>query len=340
MKTVIVVTRGGYIKRMPLKQFESQKRGTRGKRSTSAAAAGATTDSLEDNEIAHCFTCNDHDTLLMVSQKGLAYGLRAFQVPTGSRTAKGTPIPSVLPIPLSDVITSILPISEFSDHRFLVLATMNGWIKKTPLAAFTKLTSRGLTLATLGEDDSVSQCLLCQDGDDLLMGSVMGMATRFTSASLRPTGRTSRGVRSMKFRPGDAVADMNVLGGSCRDDDDDDDDKAEEFVLAVTSNGFGKRMATSEFRPQKRGGVGVIAMKFKSDQDRMACFRIVRADDEVLVITSKGIIVRQKVSGITSVGRAATGVKVQKLDSGDAISSVSIVPKYEEQDEPTDEKAK
>ena len=272
----------------------------------------------------------------MVSQKGIAYGLRAFQVPTGSRTAKGHPIPSVLPIPMSDVITSILPISEFSEHRFVVLATLQGMIKKTPLAAFSKLTSRGLTIATLGPNDSVTQCLLCQDGDDLLIGSVMGKATRFTSASLRPTGRTSRGVRSMKFRDGDAVADMNVLGGN-NNNNNNNNDKTEEFVLAVTSNGFGKRMTTNEFRVQNRGGLGVIAMKFKNNEDRMACFRIVRADDEVLMITSKGIIVRQKVSGITSVGRAATGVRVQKLDSGDAISSVSLVPKYEEQDEPVEE---
>ena len=309
---------------MPLKQFESQNRGTRGKRST-------TSDSSMDNEIAHCFTCNDHDTLLMVSQKGIAYGLRAFQVPIGSRTAKGQPIPSVLPIPLTDVITSILPIAEFSDHRFVVMVTENGWIKKTPLNAFTKLTSRGLTIATLSDGDRINRCSLCQDGDDLLIGSAMGKATRFESASLRPTGRTSRGVYSMRLGEGDAVVDMNVLKGTPTKEVGTTT-TGEEFVLAVTSNGFGKRMSTNEFRSQARGGKGVIAMKFKSEEDRIACFRIVRADDEVLVITSKGIIVRQKVSGISSVGRAAVGVRVQKLDPGDAISSVSLVPRYEEQD--------
>ena len=330
---VIVVTRGGYIKRMPLKQFENQGRGTRGKRGTSDASGGDS----EDSEIAHCFTCNDHDTLLMVSAKGIAYGLRAFQVPLAGRTAKGQPIPSVLPVPMSDVITSILPVSEFSDNRYVVLATEQGWIKKTPLKAFDKLTSRGLTIASLAEDDRLHWCLLCEDGDDILIGSSMGMATRFASSKLRPTGRTSRGVRSMKLREGDALAEMNVLGGKKDDttnnDTVGDEDAKEEFVLAVTSNGFGKRMSTNEFRVQARGGVGVIAMKFKKPVDRMACLRIVRDDDEILVITAKGIIVRQKVSGIMSVGRTATGVIVQRLDAGDSISSVSIVPKYEEQDD-------
>jgi len=326
--SVIVVTRGGYIKRMPLNVFESQGRGTRGKRGTSDTGTGDS----EDNEIAHCFTCNDHDTLLMVSQRGIAYGLRAFQVPIASRTAKGQPIPSVLPIQISDIITSVLPVSEFSGSRCLVLATENGWIKKTPLNAFENLTSRGLTIATLEEDDSLNWCHLCEDGDDILIGSAMGKATRFEASSLRPTGRTSRGVRSMKLKEGDAVADMNVLGGNGgakkRSNDNED-----EYVLAVTSNGFGKRMATSEFQAKGRGGIGVIAMKFKKADDRMACLRIVRDDDEILVITAKGIIVRQKVSAIAKQSRAATGVLVQRLDAGDSISSVSLVPKYEEQDD-------
>ena len=156
------------------------------------------------------------------------------------------------------------------------------------------------------------------------------MATRFEAAKLRPTGRTSRGVRAMKLKKDDIVADMNVLSGS-------NGASKEEYVLAVTSSGFGKRVPTTEFRSQARGGVGVIALKFKKGQsdDRISCLRTVREDDEILLITAKGIMVRQKVSDISSQGRAATGVMVQKVDieSGDHISSVSIVPKYEETDE-------
>lgn len=323
--TVIVVTRGGYIKRMPLKTFENQKRGTRGKSGTSTSAGGGES---ADNEIAHCFTCNDHDTLLMVTQRGIAYGIRAFQVPTGSRTAKGQAIPSVLPVQMSDVITTILPVSEFSENRFLVLATEKGWIKKTPLKAFENLTSRGLTVASVEDNDRLGWCQMCDDNDDILVGSSKGNALRFHAAKMRPTGRTSRGVRSMRLKEGDAIADVNILSQSS-----DTDGAKKEFVLAVSSNGFGKRVATSEFLTKGRGGGGVVTMKFKKDDDRMSCLLIVGEEDEILVITARGVMVRQKVNQVSSQGRAATGVLLQRLDKGDSISSVSIVPKYEESDD-------
>lgn len=321
--SVVVVTRGGYIKRMPLKTFERQGRGTRGKKGTLDASA--------DNEVAHCLTCNDHDTLLMTSQQGIAFGLRAFQVPTGSRTAKGVPIPSVLPVKSDDVITSVLSVSEFSENEFIVLATEKGWIKKTPLKAFETISSRGLTIASLVEGDSLKRCHRCTDDDDLLIGSTLGMATRFAAEALRPSGRTSRGVRAMKLKGGDTVADMNVLSSRT-----DNDTKGPEYVLAVTSHGFGKRVSTDQFQSRARGGVGVIGIKFKKGQeDTVSCLRTVREDDEILVITSKGIMVRQQVGVIPAQSRSATGVMVQKVDveNGDRITSVSIVPKYEEKDD-------
>lgn len=317
-RSVVVVTRGGYIKRMPLQTFENQGRGTRGKKGTSNGTA--------ENEIAHCFTCNDHDTLLMTTQRGVAYGLRAFQVPTGSRTAKGVPIPSVLPVKTDDLVTSILPVDEFPEDEYIVVATKQGWIKKTPLKAFEKLTQRGLTIATLTGGDKLSWCQKCVDGDDILIGTSQGMATRFESSTLRPTGRTSRGVKSMKLKPGDTLADVNILR---------DDSPSSEYVLVVTANGYGKRIPTEEFHARGRGGVGVISTKFKKyTSDYVSCLRVVHEDDEVLVITSKGVIVRQRVGAIPSQGRAATGVLVQKVDkdSGDYISSVSIVPTYAEED--------
>ncbi len=318
-RSVIVVTRGGYIKRMPLKTFSSQGRGTRGKRGTSDSAATAET------EVAHCFTCNDHDTLLMVSDAGIAYGVPAYQVPTSSRIAKGHPLPSVLPqLSMDEAVTTILPISDFDNpDEYLVLATQQGWIKKTGLAAFKKIPNRGLVIAKLEQGDRLLWCQQCRDGDDILVGTHRGMATRFEAAKLRPTSRTSRGVRTMKLKEGDRLADVNVLDGRSK------------FVLAVSSLGFGKRMQVSEFRTQARGGQGVVALKFKkksADDDSMTCLQTVKETDEILVITEKGIMVRQKVSEIPSQGRAATGVTVQKLDDSDQITSVSIVPEYEETD--------
>lgn len=313
---VIVVTRGGYIKRMPLKTFESQGRGTRGKRGTSSSEAPS------DDEVVHVITCNDHDTLLMITQNGIAYGLRAYQVPTGGRTAKGTPIPSVLPITGNQVVTAVLPVSEFTKDEFIVLATEHGWIKKTPLEAFEKTTSRGLIIASLADGDKLKWCHKSTDEDDVLIGTSNGMAARFEAAKLRPTGRTSRGVRAMKLRDGDTIADMNILHGANGSKDD-------EYVLCVTSSGYGKRVSTKEFRATARGGVGVIAIKFKKrpgEQDQLSCFCVVQEDDEFLVNTAKGIMVRQQVAKISAQSRSATGVVVQKVDGGDHITSVSVVP--------------
>ena len=318
-RSVIVVLRSGYIKRMPLQDFESQGRGTRGKRGTSDGGKS------HGDEVAHCFTCNDHDTLLMVTQRGIAFGIRAYQIPSASRTATGQPIPSVLPISGDDTITAVLPVSEFSNDEYVVLATEHGWIKKTSLSAFENLTSRGLTIASLGAGDRLNWCQRCRDGDSVLVGSTLGMATRFEASELRPTGRTSRGVRAMKMRDGDRIADINVLSGDTED---------RESVLTVTRMGFGKRVATKDFRIQARGGLGVIAIKFKKTvEDSVSCLLAAQPDDEILLITAKGIMVRQRVADIPAQSRSATGVTIQRLDEGDQITQVSIVPKYEETDE-------
>ena len=253
-RSVIVVTRAGYIKRMPLKTFESQGRGTRGKLGTTR-----TSGEKADNEISQCFTCNDHDMLLMVTQKGIAYGIYAYQVPTGSRVAKGQPIPSVLPIQSSDTITTVLPVSEFVKDEYIVLATEQGWIKKTPLIAFEKISARGLQIATLAENDRLNWCHPCRDGDDVLVGTSLGMASRFPADGIRPTGRTSRGVKAIKLRDDDCVADINVLG--------EEASVNKELVLVITTSGYGKLVDTSEFRTKSRGTLGVRAIKFKKGHE-------------------------------------------------------------------------
>jgi DNA gyrase subunit A len=232
----------------------------------------------------------------------------------------------VLPVANDDTITAVLPVSEFSKDEYFVLATENGWIKKTALSAFENLSSRGLTIATLEPDDRLRWCHRCRDGDTILVGSNQGLATRFEANDLRPTGRTSRGVIAMRLRKGDRIADVNVLSGS--------DAKARESVLTITKQGFGKRVATTDFPINARGGRGVIAIKFKKDvEDHVSCLLAAQPDDEILLITSKGIMVRQKVANIPAQSRSATGVTIQRLDEGDHITQVSIVPKYEETDQ-------
>jgi DNA gyrase subunit A len=323
-RSVIVVTRGGYIKRMPLKTFESQGRGTRGKRGTSDALS-------KTDEILHCITCSDHDTLLMITQNGIAFGLPAYQVPSGTRTAKGTPLPSVLPIRIDDSVTTVLPVTEFPKDEYIVLTTEKGMIKKTTLDAFEKISSRGLMIATLNEGDKLKWCRRCTDHDDILLGSSGGMAVRFPAATLRPTGRSSRGVISMKLKGDDNIADMNVLAGRVNGDNDPSD----EYVLCVTKKGYGKRVSTNDFPTTTRGKIGVIAIKFKKgmeNTDQMSCFCVVKEDDEILVNTAKGIMVRQRVDQISRQSRSATGVMVQKVDESDSITSVSVVPIPEDEE--------
>lgn len=246
-RSVIVITRDGYMKRMPLASFESQRRGTKGKKGT----AGSNT-----SEVRHCFTCNDHDTILVTTLKGITYGIRAYQIPVGSRIAKGAPIPSVFPVASDDVIASVLSVSSFPDDEYVVLATEHGWIKKTPLAAFSSISSRGLTIISLEEGDRLRWCDKVTDADDILIGTAHGKATRFSAEKLRPTGRTSRGVRSIKLRDGDKLADLSVLASS------ETSVKGSEFVLAITSHGYGKRVPSEEFRTQARGGKQVKIIFF------------------------------------------------------------------------------
>ena len=225
-----------------------------------------------------------------------------------------------MPVKADDIITSVLPVSQFSKDEFIVLATEFGWIKKTPLNAFEKLSSRGLIIASLGDGDRLNWCEKCTDADDILVGSTRGQASRFSAKNMRPTARTSRGVKAMKLKKGDTIADVNILSS-----------KGNESLLVVTKEGYGKRVKTDEFRTTARGGSGVIAIKFKAGRidDRVSAMRVVNEEDEVLFSTSQGVIVRQQVKKISCQGRSATGVLVQKVDvrAGDSISTVSIVPR-------------
>ncbi|KAG5188528.1 DNA topoisomerase IV, ATP/GTP binding site [Tribonema minus] len=316
--SIIVITRSGYIKRMPLEEFQAQRRGTRGKAGAKLSDPG--------DEVAQFFTCRDHNTVLFVSDRGVAYGLRAFQVPTASRTAKGVPVPQVLPLSADERISSVIPVEEFKDDEYLVLLTKRGWIKKTSLAAFQSLTARGLTIISLEDGDELLWVKTCTEADSIIIGTQQGMAVRFAASAdqLRPSGRTSRGVKAMKFKPGDYPVDIDILPGA--DDQELPDGKS---LVAVTVQGYGKRVGADEFKIQRRGGMGVIATKFKTKrgaaQDALCALRVIANGDQLLLSTAQGTIVRQPAATVSEQGRTATGVRVQKLDEGDEIASIAVV---------------
>ncbi|MFM7406281.1 MAG: DNA gyrase subunit A [Cuspidothrix sp.] len=351
-KAIILVTEQGYIKRMPVNTFEAQSRATRGK-------AGAKV--KDDDTIEHFLTCCDHDSILFFSDRGVVYSLKAYQITVGSRTSRGTPIVQMLPIPKEEKITSIVPVDEFSSEEYLVMLTKGGNIKKTALEAFSNIRANGLIAISLEEGDHLRWVRRAKVEDSIIIGSRQGMAIHFrcTHEQLRPLGRATRGVKSMKLKDKDELIGMDILPAAILDTLDTgtegemeetaemeetletaDIENTEEstevananstgpWVLVITMGGYGKRVPVSQFRLQNRAGQGLTATKFKNrkTKDKLATLRIVNSDEEIMMATNRGIIIRQAVNAISIQSRSATGVRVQRLDEDDAITGVAIVP--------------
>ncbi|GAB4377053.1 MAG: DNA gyrase subunit A [Elainellaceae cyanobacterium] len=333
-QAIILLTEQGYIKRMPVSTFEAQSRATRGK---------AATRMKEDDGIDHFLTCCDHDSILFFSDRGIAYCLKAYQIPTGSRTARGTPIVQMLPISHEEKITSIVPVSEFTDEEYLVMLTQGGYVKKTELSAFSNIRANGLIAISLEEGDQLRWVRRARVEDSVIIGTRQGMVIHFRANhdQLRPLGRPTRGVRSMSLRDRDELISMDILPSQIlanfsEADDDETESEAEEldiecrnqgpWVLVITMGGLGKRVPVSQFRLQNRAGMGLRAIKFRKSEDRLAALQIVNDPDEIIMVTNRGIIIRQAVNAISCQSRAATGVRVQRLDGDDAIAAVALVP--------------
>ena len=348
-KAIILLTQQGYIKRMPVNTFEAQSRATRGK-----AAAKV----KDDDTVEHFLTCTDHDSILFFSDRGVVYCLRAYQIPVSSRTSRGTPIVQMLPIPKEEKITSIVPVSEFSSDEYLVMLTKGGNIKKTALEAFSHIRANGLIAISLEDGDQLRWVGRARVEDSIIVGSRQGMAIHFrcTHEQLRPLGRATRGVKSMKLRKGDELVGMAILPAAILDTLDTategeiEEIETEEiletteeileiieeetnsspgpWVLVITMGGYGKRVPVGQFRLQNRAGQGLMATKFKNrkTKDKLATLKIVNSDDEIMMVTNRGIIIRQSTNAISIQSRSATGVRVQRLDEDDAITGIAIVP--------------
>jgi len=293
----------------------------------------------EDDGVEHFLTCCDHDSILFFSAKGVVYCLRAYQIPAASRTSRGTPIVQLLPIPQNEKITSIVPVSEFTSDEYLVMLTCGGYIKKTELAAFSHIRANGLIAISLEEKDQLRWVRRARAEDSIIIGTRQGMAIHFRTDrdQLRPVGRATRGVRAMSLRKGDELISMDILPSQVVETiaSVESDDLAEDapipagagpWVLAITMGGYGKRVPVNQFRLQNRAGLGVLATKFRKKGDKLAALHVVNEDDELMIVTSRGIIIRQTVNAISPQSRMATGVRVQRLDEDDAIAAVALVP--------------
>ncbi|HEY9877949.1 MAG TPA: DNA topoisomerase (ATP-hydrolyzing) subunit A [Leptolyngbyaceae cyanobacterium] len=333
-QVVILVTEQGYIKRMPIATFEAQSRATRGK---------AGTKMKEDDGVQHFITCYTHDHILFFSERGVSYSLRAYQIPEGSRVARGVPIVQMLPIPVEEGITSVLGVREFTDDEYLVMLTKGGFVKKTALSAFSNIRANGLIAISLEDGDCLRWVRLARNTDSILIGSRNGMTIHFKADDdqLRPLGRPTRGVKAMSLRNGDELISMDILPSqvveavvqATENESDDDSEDLEAttsgegpWVLVITAAGLGKRVPVSKFRLQNRAGLGLQAMKFRKQDDALVALLVTSDGDELMIVTNRGIIIRQRVNDISIQSRQATGVRLQKLDGEDAIAAVALVP--------------
>ena len=301
----VFITNQGYLKRISLDTFERQNRATRGK-------SGIKT--KEDDDIQHFFTAMMHDKVLFFSSKGICYSLNVYDFPEGGRQAKGLPIVNVLPISQDEKITAVVPVSTFSHDTNLIMLTQKGYIKRIELDNFANIRRSGIIAIGLEEDDKLNWVKLAKANDEIIIGTSCGMAIRFPVEDLRPLGRSARGVNSMKLRIGDTIIGCDIVP---RDKDGD--------LLVVTSDGFGKRTKISEFRTQNRGGIGLIATKFKSNVSRLVALTIVDEKDEIMIVTASGIVSRIKAVDISCQGRPATGVKAQNLGDNDTVVSCNKI---------------
>jgi len=328
-RSVVLLTETGYLKRMPVSEFEATSRGTRGK---------AGTRSQGEEGVKLFISCNDHDALLLFSDRGVVYSLPAYRVPISSRTAKGTPIVQLLPIPREEAITSLLAVSSFGEEQ-LVMLTSKGYIKRTTLSAFANIRVNGLIAISLEEGDALRWVRLALPGDSVLIGSLKGMTIHFrlSDEELRPLGRTARGVRSMNLRNGDQLVSMDVLPAELADRvaavGAEEEADAEEvvssegpWVLVASASGLGKRVPVQQFRLQKRAGMGLRAIRFRKDGDVLVGLKVLGAGEELLLVSERGVIVRMRADAIPQQSRAATGVRLQRLDTGDRLTEVVLVP--------------
>ncbi len=308
---VVTLTREGYIKTQTVDEYRTQRRGGRGK-------VASTT--KEDDFIQSLFMAHTHDYILCFSTRGRMYWLKVYNLPEGSRTTRGKPIINLLPLQTDEKITSILPVSEFSHDKFIFMVTACGVVKKVVLSAFARPSSRGIIAINLDEGDSLVGVALTDGNQEVMLFSDNGKAVRFNEKGVRSMGRTAHGVRGIKLKPGGKVVALLTS----------DNENAQ--VLTVTEKGYGKRTQVSEYRLASRATQGVIAIGVTEKNGKLVSATIVSNDDEIMLITTGGVLIRTKVNSIRETGRSAQGVKLIDLSRSEKLVDLAKVLEHEEND--------
>ena len=312
---IITLSRDGYIKAQSLSDYRAQRRGGRGKTATQMK---------EEDEVGQLFVASTHDMLLCFSNKGKLYWQKTWQLPLASRNARGKPIVNILPLEEGEEITSILPISDFDNQHFVFMATKNAIVKRVKLADFSRPRVNGIIAVDLLDDDELVGTALTNGDQEIMLFNNAGKAIRFKEIDVRVMGRLARGVRGMKLKAGQEVISMQVA-------------QPGELILTVTEHGYGKCTPVEDYSTIKRGGQGVISIKTSERNGQVVAALSVTPEQEVVLITNKGTLVRTRVAEISVVGRNTQGVKLINVGQGEMVVSAAVVEVEPDTDAETDE---
>ncbi len=308
---VVALTHFGYIKRMPIDTYKSQRRGGKG-------ITGIAT--RENDFVKQIFTASTHDTILFFTNKGKLYRLRGYEIPEAGRTAKGTAIVNLLNLESGEKVSAVIPIQNFAEGKYLLMATKNGLIKKTALKEYDTTRKNGLQGITLKDEDELIGVRLTDGEDNVVLVTRNGLCITFDEKDVRPIGRVAQGVIGIRLDEDDEVIGMeSVIAGG------------QATLLAITENGFGKRTELEEYRVQKRGGRGVITYKITSKTGKLVGVRIATEEDDVMLITDSGTIIRISVKDVSILGRSTQGVTLMRTsDGGKVVSIETLTPDMKE----------
>ena len=301
---VVTLSHGGYIKAQPLTDYRAQRRGGRGKQ---AAAI------KDEDFVDQLFVANTHDYLLCFSNRGRCYWLKVYEAPQGSRNSRGKPIVNLFPLEEGERINAVLPVKEFSDDHYVFMATLMGTVKKTPLSDFSNPRKAGIIAVALDDDDYLIGVELTSGESDIVLVSDAGKAVWFDEEDVRPMGRGARGVRGMRLQPGQSVISLLVA------------ESDQQTVLVATENGFGKRTVLADFRHSGRGTQGVRAIADSGRNGIVVGAKLVRDEDEIMFITTGGVLIRTRVAEIRGMGRATQGVTLISLDDGEKLAGLEKI---------------
>lgn len=300
--TVVTMTKLGYIKRMTVDNFRSQHRGGKGVKGMST---------IDDDFIETLFMTTTHHYIMFFTNSGKVYRMKAYEIPESSRTSRGTNIVNLLQLNPGEQITAGVAVKNYDDDKYLFMATKNGIVKKTKLSEYENVRKTGLAAITLKDGDELIQVKITDNSKDIFLVTKLGMCIRFNETDVRSTGRTSMGVIGMNLIPGDEVIGMQL-------------DSQGKDLLIVSEKGLGKRTDMEEFTPQRRGGKGVKCYKINSKTGNVVGMKAVNDDNEIMLISSEGIVIRMECSSISELGRITSGVKLMKMDQGKDIIVASI----------------